>query len=45
MLGLGKTALLAGAVVEQPIHPFAGIAAVVDRRTMARVFSANPNKA
>jgi hypothetical protein len=32
LLGFGKTAFLTGAVVNQPIHPLAGIAVFADRR-------------
>ena len=32
LLGLGETALLADAVVDQPIYPFVGIAVLADRR-------------
>ena len=41
MLGFGEPAFLAGAVVDQPIHPFAGIAILADRR-VERSVAAEP---
>ena len=37
LLGFGETAFLAGAVIDQPIHPLAGIAVLADRCVQRRV--------
>src|SRR5580704_3401413 len=37
LLGFGEPALLADAVVDQPIHPLAGIAVLADRRVERRI--------